>query len=71
MTDSTVRITPLNLVSTDIEVIFVNDAIALESNETATLELVPVGTISALADEGVFFRSEININIIDSDGMCA
>lgn len=68
-TDSTVTVTYVDSVPTDIEVTLLNDGVALESNETETLRLIPDDD-PALKKEGVFLFSEIEINIIDSDGMC-
>lgn len=53
-----------------VEVTFKVDGIALESNETAMLELaVPSETALKLDEEGIFFRRTIQLHIMDSDGM--
>lgn len=52
-----------------VEVEFINDGIALESNEIATLELTAPVPVPA-RNEGVFFRRTIYLHIVDSDGKC-
>ena len=44
------------------------DAIAQEENETLTLELEPLPSITLPTGSGVFFKSTISLTIIDSDG---
>ena len=46
--------------------IFRMDAIAQEESETLTLELKPLSSIPT--GRNVFFKSTINLTIIDSDG---
>ena len=53
----------------DVEVSFCEDNVALENIETATLVLEPFGGDTVPTGDGIFFHNEIEINIIDSDGM--
>ena len=57
------------VLTSDVEVSFCEDSVALENIETATLVLEPFGGDSVPTGDGIFFRNEIEINIIDSDGM--
>lgn len=53
-----------------VAVTFSVDGIALESDETAMLELkLSSETAPALAGEGIFFCRTIKLRIMDSDGM--
>ena len=48
---------------------FHTDAIAQEENERVLLELVPnPETTAPSRGEGIFFRNEITMTIVDSDG---
>ena len=51
-----------------VSVTFTKDDVALEFNELTTLVLESVGTNVVLTGEGVFFRNELDIIIVDSDG---
>ena len=44
------------------------DAIAQEENETLTLKLEPLPSITLPTGSGVFFKSTIDLTIVDSDG---
>lgn len=55
--------TPVN-----IEVTFFLDDVALESIEIVNFELIPFRGISLPSGEGIFFRSTVEVLIIDSDG---
>lgn len=43
------------------------DSIALEPDETFSLELVPLNGITLPSGDGVFFVNVINVTIIDHD----
>ena len=58
-------ISPVN-----VEFKFLTDDIALEFNETITLELVPSSRDSLPSGKGVYFRNTIKLTITDADGMC-
>ena len=54
------------------EVTFLMDGVAQETNETFSLQLVPMfSTLQTLPNgEGVFFKNIVTLTIIDSDCMC-
>lgn len=53
-----------NAANSSVNVALNQDNVALEPNETFTLELDPTGTLSVL----FFIMNTINITIVDSDG---
>ena len=52
----------------DVLFIFRMDAIAQEENETLTLKLEPLSSVTLPTGSGVFFKSTISLTIIDGDG---
>lgn len=61
-----VQILP-NISPVNVEVTFLADDVALESNETIVFELVPSGRVSVPSGEGVYFLKTIKVTIIDKD----
>ena len=52
----------------DVTFIFRSDSIAQEENETLTLELHPLPSITLPTGRNVFFKNTSKLTIIDSDG---
>ena len=50
----------------EVEIIFRADSVTQERNETVTLELIPMADFPT--QEAIFFRKNIDMIIIDTDG---
>ena len=53
--------------ASEVNISFHTDGIALENDETVSLELVPLRTTNVPIGEGVFFLNMIDMIIIDTD----
>ena len=57
--------------SDEVAATFRVDSVALEPDETFSLELVPFTGITLPSGSGVFFVNTVNVTIIDHDSKCS